>query len=75
MKNYCEERGVHSKLIYDAPSGQFAQQKIAHDFENVLKASATAEIIELPQPTLGILVASRKSRMTVTQGVQNRRTG
>jgi hypothetical protein len=33
MKGYAEERGLAFKLAFDAVSGQFVSQPIAHDFQ------------------------------------------
>jgi hypothetical protein len=81
MKGYTEQRGVLSQIIFDAHTGQFKQQTVTHAFESLTRADvkhrANSVVVELVTQSPGYedIVSLRKSRKTVMQRVQNKRTG
>jgi hypothetical protein len=81
MKNYTEQRGVQSQVIYDAVLDQFLQRVLTHDFLAVTEASKkqseTASITELPRHKASAADKSslHKSRAMVTHTVQKQRAG
>lgn len=81
MKNYSEQRGVHTKTIFDASTGQFSHRILLHEFESVEKSDSTiaasAEVIDLKREEKfrDDITSSRKSLTAVKQTLKTRRTG
>jgi hypothetical protein len=81
MKNYSEQRGGQSQIIFDAVSGQFVQRQLSHEFEVATKANITrrpdALVIAIPKSVAksGASSLLRKSRQAVMQTVDMKRVG